>query len=540
MLNSIRKEHSSFFKFDRFLHLISLSFQHSLECTIEKNLSEHDTDHMVQLEGYKVVRAEEMARIEKLSIAAGASDEGYMLKAGEAIARRIETLIKEEGWGKIVTLLVGKGNNGGDAFVAGTFLLNHGYEVKAFHLVDMKDASPLCQKRGIAFLKAGGQIGKELQLKGVIIDGLLGTGFRGNLEGKIIEVIEKVNRSKLPIVSIDIPSGLNGNTGEINPIAIKATETIFLGMPKLGFFLGKGFNYVGRLSGVDFGMEITYVREAKGNAYLVNDKGIKELLPPLERTRHKYQAGYVIAIAGSPGMPGAAMLSALAVLRTGAGIVRLFHPAGMEEELAPSAYEVIRTPYSYKDESEILKEAERAKACLVGPGIGKSAEMGAFLRSVVSKIRVPMVIDADAFYHLKSFPKGAILTPHHGEMLHLLGTDRLDHVSCQKFAEEHEVTIVLKGAPTWIFHPDKVPLIVTRGDPGMATAGTGDVLTGMIAALLAQEVHGREGATLGVYLHGVSGEIAAKKMTSYDMIASDLIAALPETFHVLMAQLPQE
>lgn len=483
-----------------------------------------------QLEGMKVVRADEMARIEKVSMEAGASDEAYMLKAGRGIADRVEAFIKERGLEKVVTLLVGKGNNGGDAYVAGTFLLNRGFHVEAYHVVEMGEASPLCQKHGKEF---GGKRQENLELKGVILDGLLGTGFQGVIEGKIKEVIEKVNGSGAAVLAIDIPSGVNGNTGEA-AIAIEADETLYLGLAKRGFFVGKGYNYIGTLCPIDFGMERKYYEEADGEAYLVNEAALPKLLPPLKRDRHKYQAGYVIAIAGSPGMPGAAMLSCLAALRTGAGIVRLFHPEGMEKELAPSAYELIRNPYKWGDDSAILEEGKRAKGCLIGPGVGKGEEMHTFLQKLVSKLDVSMVIDADALYHIKVFPKGAILTPHHKEMLHLLGKDALEYDACQTFADQSEVTVVLKGAPTWIFHPNTLPLIVPKGDPGMATAGTGDVLTGMIAALLAQGVQGRNAATLGVYLHGEAGEIAAMEKTSYDMIASDLIEALPAVFHQLL------
>lgn len=486
--------------------------------------------------GQKVVEAGEMARVEKLSIKEGASDEGYMLKAGEGIARRVELFIEEKKQAKKITLLAGKGNNGGDAFVAGTFLLNGGYEVQAYHLVDASKASPLCQKHEKNFRHAGGIVkrGDEVPLQGVIVDGLLGTGFQGKLEGKILGVIENANQSRLPILAIDIPSGVNGNTGEVNPTAVKASETIYLGMPKIGFFIGQGYNYIGKLSHVDFGMDEKYIKEAKEKGFLINDQEMPALLPPIERIRHKYQAGYVIALAGSPGMPGAAMLSCLAALRSGAGIVRLFHPKGMEEEFAAAPLELIRHPYSWEDPDPIFEEAKRAKACLIGPGVGKGEGMHSFIQSVVSKLHLPMVIDADALYHLKVFPKGAILTPHGREMLHLLGKDQLSHDDCQAFAQQGEVTVVLKGAPTWIFHPKTSPLIIPKGDPGMATAGTGDVLTGMIAALLAQGLQGREAAALGVYLHGTCGEIVAAKQTSYDLIASDLIEALPEAFQQLL------
>ncbi|MCB1109847.1 MAG: NAD(P)H-hydrate dehydratase [Chlamydiia bacterium] len=488
------------------------------------------------LEGTKVVRAEEMARIEKVSMEAGASAEAYMLKAGEGVAQRIEAFVKERGLEKVVTLLVGKGNNGGDALVAGNFLLHRGFHVEAFRMVSLEEASPLCQKHGKGF---DGKWQDVLKLKGVIVDGLLGTGFQGTVEGKLRELIQQVNASKLPVLSIDIPSGVNGNTGEAD-CAIVAEETLYLGMAKRGFFVGKGYNHVGKLCRVDFGMDPKYYREAQGVGYLIREEALKALLPPLQRDRHKYQAGYVIAIAGSPGMPGAAMLSCLAALRTGAGIVRLFHPEGMEKELAPAAYELVRTPYRWGEDQAILEEGKRAKGCLMGPGVGKGEEMHTFLQGIASKLHVPMVIDADALYHLKIFPKGAILTPHTKEMLHLLGQETLTHEACQAFVDQSEVTLVLKGAPTWIFHPKTLPLIVPKGDPGMATAGTGDVLTGMIAALLAQGVKGRNAAALGVYLHGSAGEIAARKKTSYDMIASDLIEALPAAFQSLLGQSPPE
>ena len=483
----------------------------------------------MSLEGFKIVKASEMARIEKESIEEGASDEAYMLKVGEGVADRVEQFVLEKELKKRVILLVGKGNNGGDAFVAGTFLLHRGFHVEAFMIAPMSECRPLCQKHGKAFQ---GKIQEHFSPEGVLVDGLFGTGFQGAVEGKLKEVILQANGSRVPILSIDIPSGINGDSG-VGECAINATETITLGMAKLGLLIGKGYNHLGKLSLVDFGMEKAYQARANGEGFLLNNEVLSSLLPQLERTRHKYQAGYVIALAGSPGMPGAAMLSCLAALRAGAGIVRLFHPKGMEEELAPSPYELIRTPFEWGDLSEVLEEGKRAKACLVGPGVGKGEGMHTFLQLAISKLNLPTVVDADALYHLKVFPKEAILTPHQKEMERLLGKESLDFEACQAFAEQNGVTIILKGAPTWIFHPQKEPLVIARGDPGMATAGTGDVLTGIVAALLAQGLRGREAAALATYLHAFAGEIAARKRTSYNMIASDVIEALPEAFQSL-------
>lgn len=238
-------------------------------------------------------------------------------------------------------------------------------------------------------------------------------------------------------------------------------------------------------------------------------------------------------------MPGAALLASFAALRAGAGIVRLLHPCGMETELSGAPFELIREGWDGKDLQHLQQEASRAKAMLIGPGIGRSNAAKKMLHQILKKIDLPMVLDADALYFLAEhsswqLPAGSLLTPHHGEMNLLLSQFTRDKKEllelCQAFAEEKKVTVVLKGAPTFIFHPSAAPLVITRGDPGMATAGSGDVLTGIIAAMVAQGLDARTAAALSVYLHGCSGEAAADFLTSYCMTASDLIDFLPEAF----------
>jgi len=489
------------------------------------------------LEENKVVLAKEMSRVEGLSIEAGFSGEAYMCKAGENLATHVEAFIHHHRLKKEVTLLVGKGNNGGDAFAAGVLLLNRSYIVRAHSVALSCETTPLCQKQEKLFVKSGGKVYRDKvePFKGVILDGLLGTGCRGILGEEFVKMIQRANDSGLPILSIDIPSGVDGNIGKIDPIAISATETLFLGLPKLGCFLKEGYDSIGKLCAIDFGMDSFFLQRAEASAYLVDERSLMPFLPPMKRTRHKYEAGYVIAVAGSSGMPGAAMLSSLAALRTGAGIVRLFHPRGMEQELLSSPYELIRTSYTARDTSKMFQELKRANALLIGPGLGRSKLVHTFIQRVIEGLDFPCVIDADGLFLVKTFPKGSILTPHYQEMCRLLNDD-LTQELCQKFANQHSVTIVLKGAPTWIYHPHVSPFIVTAGDPGMATAGTGDVLTGMIAALMAQRVGKLEAAMLGVYLHALSGEIAAKRRTSYGMIASDLIEAIPDAFQYFLGK----
>ncbi len=496
------------------------------------------------IQGLKVVTALEMARIEQLAYADGASESQFMDNAGKAIAEIVEDCIED----KVVTLLVGKGNNGGDAYIAGVYLIEKGFSVTACAIYPTDEWSPLCSKMHQRFKESGGrshylngECPLELPLQGVILDGLVGTGFKGSAEGVLAEVIWRINESNLPIFAIDIPSGLDGNTGNVKTVAIKADATIYLGLPKLGFFIGQGWDHVGELINADFGLKKEYIAQAKEDACLVDLDKIHNLLPEIHRSRHKYDAGYVLGIAGSPGMAGAAILSSYAALRSGAGIVRLFHPAGMENELCRAPYELIREGFELDLAKRVMVEQERARAAFFGPGMGRGKEVGKMLKDLLAKMQIPCVLDADALYHLAEnptfkIPKQCVLTPHYQEMIRLLNSFKklkgktFDWSDCQQFVDAKKVTLVLKGAPTVIFHPDTKPYIVTAGDPGMATAGSGDVLTGIIAACLAQGNDLLSGAVLAVCLHGLSGEIAAEELTAYCMTASDLIEYLPEAF----------
>jgi hydroxyethylthiazole kinase-like uncharacterized protein yjeF len=486
------------------------------------------------MQGEKVVTAQEMARVEGLACAQGASESVFMENAGKAIAARVAARALD----KVVTLLVGKGNNGGDAYAAGAKLLEMGFTVEAIHPFPLESCSPLCQEQGERFKRAGGKPCAEISFpkKGVILDGLVGTGFHGKAEGVLAQAIESANRSGLPILAIDIPSGLNGDTGAVESVAICAAETIYLELPKIGFFIGKGWDHVGELVSADFGLDKSFIAQAKASAYLLDESVLPTLLPPIKRSRHKYERGYVLALAGSPGMPGSALLSSFAALRAGAGIVRLFYPEEMEIEFAQAPPELIREPLG--DEKRLFIESKRASAWLIGPGLGRSKEVGKLLKKLLQKMDLPCVLDADALFFLGEhlhwpMPKKALLTPHRREMKHMLFGKEPTLDACQRFVSEKKCTLVLKGGPTFIFHPGIEPLVITRGDPGMATAGTGDVLAGILAALLAQKLDPYQAAVLGVSLHAHAGELAAKHLTSNCLVASDLITYLPEVYSEL-------
>lgn len=488
------------------------------------------------IQGQKIVTSDEMQKIERLSIAAGSSAAAFMDKAAEGIAKAVIHFIETHHLPKRVLILAGKGNKAGDAFTTGALLLSHGYAVHALQIFPLKECSPLCRERHDRFTKVGGKVAsfsKDLNTQGcsLILDGLFGTGFKGKAEGPAAKIIEWSHETGLPILAIDIPSGLNGTTGEVGSVAIHATATIYLGLPKLGFFIEKGWDHIGELIGVDFGLPAKFIKQAQEKALLLDPSSLQ--LPPIRRSRHKYQAGYVLAIAGSPQMAGAAALATSGVLHSGAGIVRLFSmPKTPSDHLLA---EVIHEDYDLK---RIQEESKRAAAFLVGPGLGRTPAVGKLLKQLLGSIRLPVILDADALFFLAKNPswklhKDSILTPHHGEMQKLLNkAPTLEN--CQAYVEKKKTTLVLKGAPSIIFYPGKKPLIISHGDPGMATAGSGDVLTGILAGLLAQKMEPLEAAALGVYLHAIAGELAANKLTSYCMIASDILESLPEAFESLI------
>ena len=494
----------------------------------------------------KVVTPQQMSDLESQAYRDGASESDFMEEAGSGIALLVHDLAEERSVDRQIILLCGKGNNAGDAYVAGVHLRHLDYEVTAYQLFSIDECSNLCKQNSFRFLTDGGQI-KELPnleaftlpSSGIIIDGIFGTGFHGSVPESISEFIKKANESNLPIVAVDIPSGLNGETGVVESEAIVATLTGFLGLPKLGFFLRDGWNHVGKLIHVDYGLPQQYAEEVDSEISIFSTQVIDPLWPTMKRNRHKYQAGLVVGLAGSPNMAGAAMLSSIAALHGGAGIVRLLYPEAMRNDLVASPYEIIKIPYKPEQPTNVLELLQSANATFIGPGLGLSSEVRDLLRAVIPNLTVPSVIDADALTIIAEenvkLSEHLVLTPHLGEMKRLLHISDfvldLDFLhTCKKFAEEKNVTLVLKGAPTFIFHPGETIFACPHGDPGMATAGSGDVLTGLIAALLAQGLTTHHAAILGVYLHALAGEYAAEDLSSYFITASDILDFLPDAF----------
>jgi len=495
----------------------------------------------------KVVKAEEMARAESLAYKDGISDEKYMLNAANGISKKIIDYVSNKKLPKKVNILCGKGNNAGDAYVVAKILLTHGIDVRVFQLFPIEEASKLCEIQHDRFIKENGKIKyidkiQDLVFddKAFILDGILGTGFKGEISGFLLEIIKKVNESNLRVVSIDIPSGINGNTGKVNPIAIHANTTIYLEMAKLGFFINDGPNYIGNLEYVDFGLAEKYKNLAKKELEYMDNINLKDLLPKIDKKRHKYEAGFVVGIAGSKGMFGAAKLAALAALRSGAGIVKMI----TEKEIPSPFYELVNIILDYKDTDEIIEICSKADAIFIGPGIGRDKKIEKMFSNILPKINTKTIVDADALFHFANnlytlLPHESVLTPHKKEMLRLLRIDNhIDDESLikktQKFSKDKNIMIILKGYPTTIFHPQKEPLTILGGDPGLASAGTGDVLTGMIASFASQKLDLYEACILAVNMHFKAAEIAAQEKTSYSLIASDVIEYLPQAFQQII------
>lgn len=491
-----------------------------------------------------VVLASEMSRIEKLACSEGCNEEDFMEKAGRSIADHAELFIKENGGSSSVTLLTGKGNNAGDTYLVGMHLLQRGFLVEAFSVYPEDSCGLLCKKQQLRFQKAGGQIhfvedinSVHFPKEGVILDGLVGTGFKDKAEGELAEAIIWANKSKLPILAVDIPSGLSGDTGRVDSVAIQATSTVYLEFPKIGFFLEQGWDHVGALLKGAFDLPLKYREEIRPEAFLVEPPLLGDFLLAPRRARNKYEAGYVIVLAGSYLMPGAGALSSYATLRSGAGIVRWFYPAGIENMIAGAPFEVIKCPLE-SSLDPLFEEMKRARALIVGPGMGRDKESYKKIKKVLSKCSIPSVIDADALFFLSKkpsfvLPANSLLTPHTGEMKRLLDSHSLkgDLLSaCQSYVTKKNTTLLLKGAPNFLFSPGNLPSILPFGNPGMATAGSGDVLTGVLAALLSQKLNPIDATILGCYLHGKAGDLAAEDLTVFCLTASDILAYLPKAF----------
>lgn len=510
----------------------------------------------------KVLSSSVMAKVEQRAFEIYGEDQAelYMDAAGAGIARGIQGLSvrKKDRSGKIL-LLCGPGNNGADALVCGCYLVRSGDHVSA--ICDMSTLShrgTLWQKKYREFLQAGGNVLNAEEVTeeiisdcDLVVDGLFGTGFRGQISGLYLRLIAMVNRKAPGVVSVDIPSGVNGDLGlaEADPVQVVRSDlTFFLGAPKIGAFFDRCLEWTGRFSVLSFGLPDELMEQASASARLIEPESSELRLPPLRRCQHKYEAGFVCGLTGSRGMDGAAVLSGMAALTAGAGIVRILslHPPSRWGSSCPP--ELLLTPAGSEDTEESVLSLDhwtpflqKAAAVYLGPGIGRTPLAEKSCQWVVEHSEAPLVIDADALFFFASGKirlspgRQAILTPHLGELASLLrqpvqkGMNPALKEQCAAWVQEHSVILLVKGAPVFIFYPElpDCPDILSCGCPGMATAGSGDVLTGIVASLLAQGLSPEEAVRTGAFLHGRAGERAREHLGDRSLTASALIHNLP-------------
>lgn len=482
----------------------------------------------------------------------------FMEQAGRGIAEYILNVLFPTCCGSAL-IMAGKGNNGGDAFVAGRYLLSAGWQVTSIILESTSLMSALCVENKKYFLSSGGRIIDSSELLQInwenytfILDGLFGTGFYGKLSENYLQLIEKANSSKVPILAIDIPSGLDGNSGQGKDQAIHADLTFALEMPKTGYFLQKAWENCGTIAIISFGLSNYLPEKLDYWAYYIDKKWVTKHLPRRSRCAHKYEIGGVYVIAGGLGMGGASILVTKAALRAGAGMVWLSSKKAMLSELSQKPIEVVAlsvsddlSSHEYID--QILQQSQKARSIVIGPGLGRNSESFELVKGLAARIeKSTLIMDADALFLFGdcafALPKKVIMTPHLGELARLLKKPHLEHVDCElielckNFAKHWKTVLVVKGAPTFIVSESGDVFVCDRGDPGMAKAGSGDVLSGIIAAMAAQGLDTLEAAIVGVYVHGLAGEIGAAKRSSFSLLASELCDDLGEAFLDLLAK----
>ncbi|AMV71601.1 bifunctional ADP-dependent NAD(P)H-hydrate dehydratase/NAD(P)H-hydrate epimerase [Desulfuromonas carbonis] len=465
-----------------------------------------------------------------------------------------------------VLVLCGKGNNGGDGYVIARHLANRGWQVETLVLAPRDaiggDAAInleilLRSDAVVRFVPEAADLTEALGRSApqLVIDALLGTGLGSDVDGIFRQAIDWVNGSGLPVLAVDIPSGLDADSGRVHGVAVHATLTVTFACAKLGQMLHPGTALVGDLEVADIGMPRGLLAQVPDALVLVDRREAARLLPARPVAGHKGTFGHLLVVAGSTGKSGAAALTAAAGMRGGAGLVTLATAASERATMAGMLTEVMTAALPESgggiglQAQALLRDLAAGKEALaLGPGLGQAPETAALVRALVAECPLPLVLDADGLNalagHLEPLARreaATILTPHPGEMARLIGGTVRDVESdrvnvARNFAQQHRVVLVLKGARTIVACPDGQLRINASGNPGMASGGMGDLLTGLLGALLAQGMQASDAAVLGVFLHGLAGDRLAARQGMAGLLASDLLRELPAARFALTQQ----
>ena len=513
-----------------------------------------------------LVTAQEMRELDRLTIEKyGVPSLTLMERAGRKIARVItERFAQAAKTG--VLIVAGKGNNGGDGFVVARLLQQQQIPCEVALLARKDEVSADSAHNLKAFLELKGKITEisadrpsvltdQIIGKGLLVDAILGTGMKNEVRGLYAEAITRLNESKLPIVAVDIPSGLDSERGTPLGVAVKASRTVALGYAKVGEVIYPGLDYAGDLVVSEIGIDPRAIKEVAPKTELLDEEGVARLIPIRKPDSHKGTYGHVLVMAGSRGKTGAAILASRAAMRSGAGLVTLAAPRSLNNIFAAALIEVMTELLSETadDETDVLtgdewrRLLERKSAMLFGPGIGVTDATRNNLRWLLRNLELPWVIDADGLNNLsldlvrlRGAKTPPVLTPHPGEMARLIDKDTAtvndDRIGVARaFASEHRCYLVLKGARSVIATPEGKVFINPTGNPGMASGGMGDALAGILTALLGQKLSAENALKLGVYLHGFAGDRVAARQGQIGLIASDIVEELPSAARDLSA-----
>ena len=451
-------------------------------------------------------------------------------------------------------VFAGPGNNGSDALAVARmlFLKNYQVEVILFNINGQPSQDSLTNVRRLHecgctnYTEVSTKFDPpRLESNDIVIDGLFGSGLNKPLSGGFAAVVKYINASKATVVSIDLPSGLMGedNTLNIRQNIIRADFTFSIQLPKLSFLFAENEEFVGEWEVLDIGISQEFIANAESHFFMTNEEDIRCLIKPRKKFAHKGNFGHALIVAGSYGMGGASVLATKGCIRAGAGLVTVHAPICnhmLLQNSVPEAMVMDDVDERYFAEPEDL---DNYQALGIGPGLGQEEVTAQAVLDQVSNCYIPVVLDADALNIFSSYrnyltriPKGSILTPHIKELERLVGRcsnsfERL--TKAKELAAYLQCFIVLKGAWSTIITPDGNFHFNTTGNPGMATAGSGDILTGIITSLLAQGYSAENACKLGVFLHGRAGDIAADKYGQISMSASDIIESLPAAWKSL-------
>ena len=509
----------------------------------------------------KLVTNKEMQVIDKLASSEYKIPSLLLMEnAGIKVTQIVQNYLGSPVRGRKVLILVGKGNNGGDGLVVARHLTNAGVEVKVLLLARFEELKgdagvnlEILRKMSVPIITVLDNrdlnvVRLAMLTTDLVVDAIYGTGFKGAVPALVAQVIRLVNSRGRPVISVDVPSGLEADTGQTHGEAIRASCTVTLALPKLGMALEPGVGLVGVLEVADISIPKTLIDSQKLTRTLLNQSWCLKHLDNRDPEGHKGDYGHVLVLGGSEGLTGAVVLAGEAALRTGAGLVTVGVPVSLNAIIENKLTEVMSFPLpetgakTLDPEGLLLLENlfKRAAVVAVGPGMSRYPEAREFMQELLKIVTIPIIIDADGLNAvaedvsmLKAAQGPIVLTPHPGEMARLMGVSigqiQQDRIGTAiKAATQWGVVVVLKGNRTIIATPDERVFINPTGHPGMATGGTGDVLTGIIAGLAAQGLEPAIAASLGVYLHGTAGDRALKQKGMRGLIASDLIQHLPE------------